>query len=114
MTGLTPFKESALRALAAAERGPRPGHTGRSFARALWPDSLAWGRRTRGSNARAGGNAMAGTMPMKGARVARELNYLGLCTIEYTSSRQPIFRISHQGKKTLEMLDDAAGGKEER
>ena len=111
MSDLTPFKERALGVL--ADAGEK-GHTGRSFALALWPDSPAWRRRTRGSDAHGGGNAMAGTMPMKGARVARELNYLGLCSITYTSSNQPIFTISHQGTKTLEALKDADGGREER
>ena len=101
---LTPFKLRVLAALLEVTDNPSPGwngHTGRSLAGALWPNSPAWKKRTRGSDAHAGGNAMAGTMPMKGARAGHELARLGLAHVEYSSHSQPFFTISSKGRRVL-------------
>lgn len=93
---LTAFKLRALQAI--ADAGDR-GCTGRSLAQVLWPDSPAWEKTTR---SRPGFNgSKGGTMPMKGARVARELNDAGLVWVEYTSHHQPLFTLSVAGKKLL-------------
>ncbi|SDH39005.1 hypothetical protein [Microbacterium sp. 77mftsu3.1] len=99
---LTAFQRRALEAIAAA--GER-GHTGRSLAQELWPDSPAWDRRTRGRNERNG--AIGGTMPMKGGRAARTLDDLGLVRIEDTEWHQPFFKITARGRELLaERSDD--------
>ena len=93
---LTAFQEKALRIIGDAGYD---GYTGRSLAQALWPDSPAWEKTTR---SRPGFNgSKGGTMPMKGARAARELNDLGLVWIRYTSHHQPIFYLSTRGEKLL-------------
>lgn len=48
----------------------------REFAQLMWPDSPAWGHRTRKRGGRAG--AIGGTMPMQGARMLWSLHGLGL------------------------------------
>lgn len=48
----------------------------RSFAQLMWPDSPAWGHRTRKRGGRTG--AIGGTMPMRGARMLWTLHGLGL------------------------------------
>lgn len=93
---LTAFKLRALQAI--ADAGER-GCTGRSLAQVLWPNSPAWEKTTR---SRPGFNgSKGGTMPMKGARIARELNVAGLVWIEYTTHHQPLFTLSVAGKKLL-------------
>lgn len=104
-TPLTDFQRRALAAI--AEAGER-GHTGRSLARALWPDSPAWGKVTR---SRPGFNgSMGGTMPMKGARAARALADLGLVWITYTQHHQPIFTLSYRGEKAVASQDENSAG----
>lgn len=93
---LTDFQIRTLRAI--HDHGER-GATGRSLAHALWPDSPAWEKTTRSRPGFQG--SRGGTMPMKGARAARELNDLGLVWIEYTSHHQPFFTLSPRGEKVL-------------
>lgn len=50
----------------------------REFAQLMWPDSPAWRKRTRGRDRHPG--AMAGTMPMNGARLLWKLRDLGLAS----------------------------------
>lgn len=50
----------------------------REFARLMWPDSPAWNRRSRGARGSNRSGAMAGTMPMNGARMLWKLRDLGL------------------------------------
>jgi len=82
---LTPPQERALRYLAAAEEYEYPEGSGRARRRPthprevalhLWPDSPAWGRRTRMYGGRNG--AVGGTMPMKAASVLWRLFRHGL------------------------------------
>jgi len=49
----------------------------RALAKALWPDSPAWQRRTR-FGATSSQGALGGTMPMKAGRLLRTLEGLGL------------------------------------
>lgn len=51
----------------------------REFAKLMWPDSPAWGKRTRKFGGRDPG-AVGGTMPMNGARLLWKLRDLGLAT----------------------------------
>lgn len=94
---LTPAKRRALQAIADAGE---QGHSGRSLARELWPDSPAWERTTR---SRPGFNgSKGGTMPMNGARIARQLADIGLVYISYTLHHLPIFTITQKGRQALE------------
>ncbi|AYD87329.1 hypothetical protein SEA_VALENTINIPUFF_27 [Microbacterium phage ValentiniPuff] len=58
----------------------------REFARRMWPDSKAWGLRTRGRNNHPG--AMGGTMPMKGAVMLWKLHDLQLSQRNHNGSWQ--------------------------
>lgn len=69
MPNPTAFQLRALTVLATDDFTPR------TFAMALWPDSPAWQRRTRGRDNRSG--AIGGTMPMKGAKELWRLRDLG-------------------------------------
>lgn len=95
-------EDEEMATLTEAQRIHFAGFAGRAIARILWPDSPAWNRRTRGSNARAGGNAMAGTMPMLGAKAARTLQDHGLLVEESSSIHQSSWRLSRRGRRYLE------------
>lgn len=100
MADLTkPLTDFQMRALAAISDAGDRGHTGRSLARVLWPDSPAWEKTTRSRPGFQG--SRGGTMPMKGARAARELADRGLVWIELTRHHQPIFTVSPRGRKLL-------------
>lgn len=103
---LTPALLNALAAIAAATPADATTHvgpvgvTGRSLARALWPESPGWSRR----NARGASNhpgSLGGTMPMLGARTARRLVTAGLVDIEYSDVHQPFFSINPTGRSVL-------------
>jgi len=72
---LTDPQRRLLRVLADEpdERGMSP----RSIARALWPDSRGWERRSNRGSTPAGG-ALGATMPMKAATMLHRLQALGL------------------------------------
>jgi len=94
-----PLTEFQLRTLAVIDAAGERGCAGRAVAQGLWPDSPAWGKTTR---SRPGFNgSKGGTMPMKGARAARDLADRGLVWIEYTQHHQAIFSLSPAGKKAL-------------
>lgn len=110
MVTLTPAKVrhlTVMRMLADNDHELSAGVPGRTVASALWPDSPAWNKRTRKHGTNDPG-AIGGTMPMKGARAARELNELGLVHINYTEHHQALFRISEAGRRLLEQIE--AGG----
>lgn len=52
----------------------------RAFAELMWPDSPAWGKRNRGQRGTNRSGAMAGTMPMNGARLLWKLQELGFAS----------------------------------
>lgn len=54
----------------------------REMARALWPDSEAWTKRTRGRRTGTIAGAVGGTMPMKAARLLWALHERGLAEKE--------------------------------
>lgn len=56
--------------------------TPREVALALWPDSEAWGKRTRGRRTGTIAGAVGGTMPMKAARLLWALHERGLAAKE--------------------------------
>jgi hypothetical protein len=53
------------------------GLSARAVARALWPDSPAWNKRTRRGATHAGG-ALGATMPMKAGALLWRMRSLGL------------------------------------
>lgn len=72
--------------------------TPRSFAGGMWPNSPAWGKRTRGYDRHPG--AVGGTMPMRGARELWKLRELRLAWVEeYTH-----WTVSPAGRKLLDRL----------
>lgn len=78
---LTEPQQRALRVLselAGTDRSTTP----RDVALALWPDSEAWTKRTRGRRTGTIAGAVGGTMPMKAARVLWALNERGLADKE--------------------------------
>jgi len=98
-----PLTAPQLRALAAIAEAGDKGHTGRSLAQALYPDSPAWGKVTRSRPGFQG--SRGGTMPMLGAKIARGLADRGLVYVEYTDLYQPVFTITTAGRR---MLDQTA------
>ncbi|MFE6966948.1 hypothetical protein ACFVAJ_17690 [Agromyces sp. NPDC057679] len=105
MPKLTAFQVRVLEKL--LERTDHPtetgvGHTGRSLAAALWPDSPAWHRRTRGRNGRNG--ALGGTMPMRGATAGWALHSIGLADVTENEHHQPRFTINTSGRDALQQI----------
>jgi hypothetical protein len=95
---LTPFRLRALAILRdVTDRSSFSRMTGRSMAKALWPNSPAWEKRTR---RRGGGNqsgAVGGTMPMKGAKVLWDFQTEGLAFQEIDRE----WTISERGRQAL-------------
>jgi DNA-directed RNA polymerase subunit M/transcription elongation factor TFIIS len=91
---------TALRDLTDNDHPLSRGVPGQAIARKLWPDSPGWERRTRRHGTNHPGQ-LGGTMPMKGARAARELADLGLVIVQYTDYHQALFKISDNGRKLL-------------
>ena len=76
---MTPAQARCLNALIEqADRNPGGTTTPRTIARALWPDSPAWNRRTNPRHGSSG--AMGATMPMNAARLLWALQRQGLAT----------------------------------
>lgn len=75
MSDLTPAQQRGLDIL--KENEPLAP---REFAMLMWPDSPAWQKRTRGQRGANRAGAMAGTMPMNGARLLWKLFDLGLAS----------------------------------
>jgi hypothetical protein len=69
----------------------------RDFARAMWPDSPAWTRRSRGQRGTNRSGAMAGTMPMLGAKMLWHLYDLGYVTQRDSGD----WRITSKGREAL-------------
>lgn len=64
-----------------ADRAPQHGErpvTPKQLAQALWPNSEAWSKRTRGRRTGTVNGAMGGTMPMKAATLLWRLHERGL------------------------------------
>lgn len=61
-----------------------------TFARAMWPDSPAWNRRTHRHDGKSG--AVGGTMPMVGARMLYRLCDEGRATMRMTPHHQTLWR----------------------
>lgn len=103
MTELTPAKLRALVAIRDLCEAAGPyalGVPGRSIAAKLWPDSPAWEQRTR-FHSTSNQGSLGGTMPMKGARVAWELERLGLVGHRSSSVNQSLFYVTVEGFRYL-------------
>ena len=99
MAKLTDSQLRALRALEADHLSGSRGHTGRSLAQVLYPDSDAWAKTTRSRPGFQG--SKGGTMPMLGAKVARGLADKNLVRVEYTDYHQAVFYITDAGRRAL-------------
>ena len=92
MTDLTASNRSILTHLA-------DGHAcyGRHLAQALWPDSPAWNRMSRGWNGTVGK-----PMPGNAGRLATRMAERGLVARDYGLSGQTHFTITAEGRRRLE------------
>lgn len=99
---LTGPQTNALRALAAAEHPQSP----RAVARALWPLSIGWERRTHMYGGRQG--AVGGTMPMKAATLLWRLEARGCAS--YGSDY--LWTITPRGRRVLDGTDQPLPVKE--
>lgn len=88
---MSPTEARAIRYLAV-----NPRTASRAVARALWPDSPAWGMRTASRPSRPSG-AIGGTMPMNAARVLHRLADRGLVVREYSATGQVLWSASLTG-----------------
>lgn len=71
----------------------------RDVARALWPDSEAWTKRTRGRRTGTVSGAVGGTMPMKAARLLWALHARGLA--EKEDRDYDLWHITFLGEQVL-------------
>lgn len=95
--------EPQARALAYLRDHPRC--TSREVAWHLWPDSPAWGKRTRKFRGQQG--AVGGTMPMLGGRLLWRLLDLGFASRDRTPSGVPLWEPSISGLRALRAWEDA-------
>lgn len=95
MTDLTPARVRALSALAKHDEL----HS-REWAKAMWPDSPAWGRSTNRHDGKGGGKGAA--MPMKAAAFGYRLASDGLVTYRRpASTTHPVWSITEAGRAAL-------------
>lgn len=73
----------------------------RAVAKAMWPDSVGWTKRTRKFGGRDPG-AVGGTMPMKAATVLWRLEARGCASIAYDAN---LWSITDRGRRVLEGSD---------
>lgn len=99
---LTQPQMNALRALADIEDNHRLT-TPRNVAKALWPDSEAWNRRTRGRRTGKINGAIGGTMPMKAATLLWRLDARGCATCPLDSST---WEVTSRGRRVLAGTDE--------
>lgn len=93
-----PLTEPQTRALTVLGEQDGRSISPRDVALALWPDSEAWTKRTRGRRTGTISGAVGGTMPMKAARLLWALHARGLAE-EDRDSRQ--WHITVLGEKVL-------------
>lgn len=97
---MTPTMLKLLVALKEASEGL----TGRQIAHALWPDSPAWQKRTRGRSTSNHNGSLGGTMPMLGAKQGHRAVSLGYATVEYDAETgQPRFYRTFKGLLACEV-----------
>jgi len=78
----------------------RPTVRPRAVAKALWPDSPAWERRTRGRRTGTINGAVGGTMPMKAATLLWRLEERGLACEDDRA-----WRVTDRGRRVLAGTD---------
>lgn len=102
---LTPSQRKVLEILEGIghDDGMRRWISPRNVAKALWPDSPAWGKRTRRYGRNANG-AVGGTMPMNAAKILNRLEALGVVEeIGYLMEGQPsAWVLTPRGEQWLE------------
>lgn len=96
MSALTPAQRKGLEIL--KEHGPL---SPRDFALKMWPDSPAWSKRNRGQRGTNHSGAMAGTMPMLGAKLLWKLQSLSCAHERETSLYARQWVISERGLQRL-------------
>lgn len=79
-----------------------PSIAARQVAKALWPDSPGWERRTRRYGGANRNGAVGGTMPMKAGTLLGRLVRLGVADEYLTEVLQPRWTITTRGRQWLE------------
>lgn len=82
----------------------KPGMYAKQVAKLLWPDSPAWGKRTRGRTGNRNG-AVGGTMPMKAGTLLGRLVRGGFADEYLTETMQPKWVITTAGRAALRGRD---------
>lgn len=102
MSALTKPQRRGLEIL--KEHGPL---TPREFAMHMWPDSPSWQKRNRGQRGTNHSGAMAGTMPMLGAKLLWKLRDLSCARERETGLAARQWVITERGVKRLTEPTDA-------
>lgn len=74
----------------------------RRFAREMWPDSPCWKHHTKAGNK---GVMLAGGMNLAAGGYLAKLMKRGLVSLRYSSTSQPFYSLSMEGRKALEAAE---------